>query len=265
MLPPAITSVSKGSEKLLAWTFPEAPADTEYPGFEEACAHYPATDFPLFCNAYLELCREDLSGKLAIELACGQGDLAVCLARRFPEARVVAVDRYPEAGAAIREAHGRGEVPNLEYHCGDAMDLSFLADATADLIFGQAALHHLAHNAQGLSLESSRALKPGGRLLFLFEPLGHNWLVSCVRSIQVSRHQMADESNLFESVFREILRNFSRCEVQSFNLSGYFLKGIPGSLAVKASRIANQFDRFLARSFPKAPIFGANGNIIFFR
>ncbi|MFZ4599885.1 MAG: class I SAM-dependent methyltransferase [Terrimicrobiaceae bacterium] len=249
--------------KAVSWFFPEAPADTTFAGFEEACAHYPATDFPLFCHAYAELCRVDLSGGLAIELACGRGDLAVCLARRFPKARIVAVDRYPEAGAAIREAHARGQVPNLEYHCGDAMDLAFVTDGTADLVFGQAALHHLAHSSQALSIESSRALKPGGRLLFLFEPLGHNWAVACVRAIQVSRHEMCDESNLFDSVFREILRNFSSCEVQSFNLSGYFLKGIPGGLAVKAARLANQLDRFLAETFPKAALFGANGNIVF--
>jgi SAM-dependent methyltransferase len=250
-------------EKPISWFFPEAPAETTFAGFEEACAHYPSTDFPLFCHAYAELCRVDLNGKLAIELACGRGDLAVCLARRFPGARIVAVDRYPESGAAIREAHARGEVKNLEYHCGDAMDLSFVPDGSADLIFGQAALHHLAHSMQALSIECSRALKSGGRLAFLFEPIGHNWAVACVRTIQVSRYQMCDESNLFDSVFRGMVREFASCEVQSFNLSGYFLKGIPGGLAVGAARLANRFDRFLAKIFPTAPMFGANGNIVF--
>lgn len=260
---PSVGSLSTG--KSLTWAFPEAPASASFPGFEQACRHYPPTDFPLFCLGYGELCREDLSGKVAIEMACGRGDLAVCLASRFPKARIIAVDRYPEAGAAIREAHSRGEVPNLEYHCGDALDLTFAANNSANLVFGQAALHHLAHNMAALSAESYRVLAPGGRLLFLFEPLGHNWIVSCVRAIQISRHQMCDESNLFESVFREILRNFSRCEVQAFNLSGYFLKGLKGNFAVRSARLANKFDRLFGKLSKKAPLFGANANVIFYK
>lgn len=261
----APSAISSSTGKSLTWTFPEAPAAPFYAGFEQACRHYPPTDFPLFCRGYEELCRKDLSGKLAIELACGRGDLAVCLAARFPKARIIAVDRYPEAGAAIREAHNRGEVPNLEYQCGDALDLSFASDCSADLVFGQAALHHLAHNMAALSVESCRVLTPGGRLLFLFEPLGHNWIVSCVRAIQISRYQMCDESNLFESVFREILRNFSSCEVQTFNLSGYFLKGLKGDLAVRVTRLANKLDRLLGRLFKKTSQFGANANVIFYK
>lgn len=235
------------------------------PGFEAACAHYPVTDFPLFCHAYGELCREDLTGKTAVELACGRGDLAVALARRFPGGRVIAVDRYPESGSAIREAHARGEVLNLEYLCGDAQDLSFLGEASVDLIFGQAALHHLVNDFLTLSLQTTRALKPGGRLLFLFEPIGHNWMVSCVRAIQVARHEMADESNLFFSTFRELARPFARVHVQCFNLCGYFLKGIPSSWATSLARFANRLDRAIASIWPGATKFGANANIIFFR
>lgn len=253
------------ADVILTSEFPVAPERTSIPGFESACAHYPVTDFPLFCHAYGELCREDLTGKTAVELACGRGDLVVALAKRFPESRIIAVDRYPESGASIREAHARGEVLNLEYVCGDAQDLGFLAESSVDLVFGQAALHHLANDVMTLSLQTSRILKPGGRLLFLFEPMGHNWFVSSVRSIQVARHEMCDESNLFFSTFREIGRMFERVHVQSFNLCGYFLKGIPSGLAIPLARLANGIDRAIAGFWPGATKFGANANIIFFR
>jgi methylase of polypeptide subunit release factors len=100
---------------VLTAEFPEAPNISEaVSGFESACAHYAKSDFPLFYHAYAELCREDLSGRRVVELACGRGDLAVCLARRFPLADITAVDRYPEAGEAIRDAHARGEALNLK-------------------------------------------------------------------------------------------------------------------------------------------------------
>jgi len=250
---------------ILTSDFPAAPAATMIPGFEAACAHYPVTDFPLFCHAYGELCREDLTGKTAVELACGRGDLVVALAKRYPGSCIIAIDRYPESGASIRAAHGRGEAQNIKYVCGDAQDLAFLSDASVDLVFGQAALHHLANDVATLSLQTRRVLKPGGRLLFLFEPMGHNWLVSCVRSIQVARHEMGDESNLFFSTFRELALPFDRVHVQSFNLCGYFLKGIPSSWATSLARLANRLDRAIASIWPGATKFGANANIIFFR
>lgn len=265
-MPLILDDIRKDRESVpITSDFPAAPPQTSVPGFEEACRHYPITDFPLFCSAYAELCRVDLTGKTAVELACGRGDLAVCVAKKFPAGRIVAVDRYPESGAAIREAHARGDVPNLEYHCGDAQDLTFLGEASVDLVFGQAALHHLANDVLTLSLQTSRVIKPGGRLLFLFEPLGHNWLVSCIRAIQVARHEMTDESNLFFSTFREIGRTFDRVHVQSFNLSGYFLKGIPSPLAAPLARLANHLDRSIAAVRPNATKFGANANIVFYR
>jgi len=233
--------------------------------FKNAAAHYPPSDFPLFSCGYLELCREDLSGKTAVELACGRGDLAVALAEFFPKARIIAVDRYPEAGAAIREAHQSGKVPNLEYLCADASDLSTLPGESADLIFGQAALHHLANDINAIRSVTGRILKPGGRLIFLFEPLGHNWVVACVRAIQISRHTMADESNLFFPTFQEIGRPFSKIEVQSFNLCGYALKGLKGNQGIRLAKICNALDRGIAKIWRQAPKFGANANIIFWK
>ncbi len=249
----------------LTSNFPLAPEEIYFPGFQEACQHYPATDFLIFATGYAELCSVDLNGEVVVELACGRGDLAVALARRFPSARIVALDRYPDAGGAIVEAHQRGEVPNLEYRCGDAQDLSHFENASVKLVFGQATLHHLANDTAKLRSETSRILMPGGRLVFLFEPLGHNWMVACVRAIQVARKEMGDESNLFFSTFREIGRSFERVHIDSFNLTGYLLKLFASKHAVPLARLTNRMDRLISRVYPDATKFGANANIFFFK
>jgi len=53
--------------------------------------------------------------------------------------------------------------------------------------------------------------------------------------------------------------------MSNYNLSGYFLKGIPTSGLVEPARLANQIDRFLAETIPEAALFGANGNIVFMK
>ena len=244
---------------------PENSAFLRLVAFKMAAAHYPASDFPLFSCGYTELCRENLSGKSVVELACGRGDLAVALAEQFPDAKILAVDRYPDAGSAIREAHAAGKAKNLEYLCSDAVNLPVIRDSSVDLVFGQAALHHLANDVSAVRNEAHRILKPGGRLVFLFEPLGHNWFVACVRAIQVSRQEMGDESNLFFSTFDEIGQTFTKIEVQSFNLTGYFLKAFKGKSGLSLARFCNKLDRAISRFWTNAPKFGANANIIFWK
>ncbi len=109
-------------------------------------SHYAPSDKPLFTSGYNALCNIDLAGKRVLEVCCGRGELAVQFAKAWPETEVIANDRYPEAGQFIKNAQNRGEVSNLIYECGDALALTTHADASLDLIFGQAALHHLAHD-----------------------------------------------------------------------------------------------------------------------
>jgi len=227
----------------------------------QACTKYSPSDQSLFVDGYAALCRTDLSGGRALELCSGQGKLTKGLAEVFPGAEVIGLDLYLPTGPEIEDATTR--MPGLSYVKGNAFDLSRYADSSFDLVFGQAALHHLAHDAGGLCKEVLRILKPGGRLIFIFEPLGHNLAVAAIRAMRMAAHELPDESNLFISQFERMLdEGFSTCEVHVFNLFGYPLKAFPNSFRCIA-RLAERFDAIIFRHFPAMLRYGANCNVIF--
>jgi SAM-dependent methyltransferase len=227
--------------------------------FQGGC-HYPASDKSVFTAGYNTLCGDGLNGKRVLEVCCGRGELALQLARAFPEMQLVANDRYDSSAEVLRMAQQHGEATNAMFFKGDALNLPELESGSFDVIFGQAALHHLAHNLDAVREEYSRLLKPGGRLVFIFEPFGHNLFVACVRAIRIARAEMGDESNLHLAGFEEVARGFSRCEVQSFNLLGYVMKAAGEGAG---ARLVNQIDTYLFQTFPPLKKYGANCNVVF--
>jgi ubiquinone/menaquinone biosynthesis C-methylase UbiE len=221
---------------------------------------FPATDRDLFLAGYSELCREDLKGGHALEICGGFGKLAAGLAGALPETRITGLDLYAASGPEVDAALARH--PNLEYVAGDAFDLSRYPDESIDLIWGQAALHHLSHNLDGISREAKRVLKPGGRLVFIFEPLGHNLLVAAIRAARMARHELGDESNLYFSQFERMAQSFSSAEIQVFNLLGYPAKALADRMATLASLI-QRADAWLFTRFPRLMRHAANCNVIF--
>ena len=225
-----------------------------------AVGGFPPSDRPLFLAGYSELCRDDLSGKRALEICGGFGKLAAGLAGAFPQAEVIGLDLYEASGPEIDEWKKR--LPGLSYLAGDAFDLSRFDDESFDLVFGQAALHHLSHDLDGISREVLRVLRPGGRLVFIFEPMGHNLLVAAVRAVNMARFELGDESNLYLSQFERMTKcGFSKCEVQMFNLLGYPMKALSDRFAFLTSAI-QKADAWMFRKFPKLLRYGANCNLI---
>jgi SAM-dependent methyltransferase len=225
-----------------------------------AIGGFPPSDRPLFLAGYSELCRIDLSGKRALEICGGFGKLAAGLAEGFPQAEVIGLDLYAASGPEIEERMKR--LPGLSYVAGDAFDLSAYGEASFDLVWGQAALHHLAHDIDGLCEQVSRVLKPGGRFVFIFEPMGHNLLVAAIRAVRMAQGELGDESNLYLSQFERMSKHFSICEVQMFNFLGYPMKAVSDRFGFLSSAV-QQLDSWLFRSFPKLLRYGANCNVIF--
>jgi SAM-dependent methyltransferase len=240
---------------------PSAPFDPRAEAMLPAIGGFPPSDRPLFLAGYGELCSIDLNGGRALEICGGFGKLAGLLAETFPAAEVIGLDLYAASGPEIEERLKR--LPGLSYVAGDAFDLSAYADDSLDLVWGQAALHHLAHDPEGLSRQVLRVLKPGGRFVFVFEPLGHNLVVAAIRAVNMARHELGDESNLYLSQFERMLNTgFSGCEVQVFNLLGYPMKAFSDRLAFLSTAI-QKLDSWLFRKFPKLLRYGANCNVVF--
>ena len=225
-----------------------------------AIGGFPPSDKPLFLAGYHELCRIDLNGLHALEICGGAGRLAAHLAEGFPEGKITGLDLYAASGPEITA--WLEKLPHLSYVAGDAFDLSRFAPDSLDLIWGQAALHHLAHDTAGLRREALRVLKPGGRLVFIFEPMGHNLLVAAIRAVRMAKHELEDESNLYLSQFERMSEGFTSCEVQMFNFLGYPMKAVSDRFKLLSDSV-RRLDSWLFAKFPKLLRYGANCNVIF--
>lgn len=228
-----------------------------------ACGHYAGTD-ALFLQGYNLLLEDHDQDKKVLEVFCGLGDLSGLLGQnsRF---EILGIDISEENIRAARQKFQH--LPNVTFLCADAIDLSRYEQDSFDMIVGQAAMHHLAHDLESVSKEYSRLVKERGKVVFIFEPLGHNPLIAAVRAIRISRAEWLDESNLFESALRDFGSNFSRYEVYYFSLFAYVCKVLPGnSNATKwLYRKLNALDQKLFERYPRLRKFAANINVCYWK
>lgn len=244
----------------LEWYHPEPPFDSRSEKLLPGVGGFPPSDRQLFLAGYSVLCQALPPGGRALEICGGFGKLAAGLAKAVPDAEVIGLDLYAASGPEVDAA--LCECPGLSYVAGDAFDLSRYPDAHFDLVFGQAALHHLAHDIVGLRRELFRVLKPGGRLVFVFEPLGHNPWIAAIRAWRFARAELGDESNLFGHQFEHLGEGFSRAEVQVFNLLGYPMKALSDRFAALAEMVQT-IDHRLMKWFPRLHRMAANCNLVF--
>jgi SAM-dependent methyltransferase len=93
-----------------------------------------------------------------LDLGCGPGDLALELAHRLRDARIVGLDLSPSMmQIAARHATTDGR---LRFVVGDATALPF-SDGTVDVVVSTLSLHHWSDPA-AVFYEIARVLRPGG-------------------------------------------------------------------------------------------------------
>ncbi len=99
------------------------------------------------------------SAGLCLDIGCGKGELSQMAARRA--GRVIAVDL---ADKMIEQARSLHNAENIEYICGNVLDMTF-EDDSLDALITSATAHHLPYD---WLLEFSKStLKKGGRLIIL--------------------------------------------------------------------------------------------------
>ncbi len=104
------------------------------------------------------------AGKRVADLGCGEGYLALLLAR-FAE-KVVAIDQSPEMLKLVEEqAAEQGVSDRLDFRVGLIENLD-LAGADLDAVFLSQALHHTS-NPEDVVCAAAAAVKPGGQVVIL--------------------------------------------------------------------------------------------------
>lgn len=102
----------------------------------------------------INYCKETHCGfSLAVDVACGNGQSTVPLAKHFQ--KVIGVDV-----SKMQISQAPTDTPNISFCVGPAEDLSFIASETADLVTIATALHWL--DLDSFYPEVQRILKPGG-------------------------------------------------------------------------------------------------------
>jgi len=99
---------------------------------------------------------------LCVDIACGTGDVAFLLAKRYPEGRVEGLD-IAEPMLAIARDRNRGR--NLFFHRQDMCATGF-PEESVDIVTGSYALRNAPDLTRAVE-EIRRILKPGGTAAFL--------------------------------------------------------------------------------------------------
>ena len=118
--------------------------------------------------------------QLVMDIATGTGDLAIAMAKRIDDVRIMGVDLSEEM---LRVAQGKvlklGMAERISLTKGDAENLDMVASESVDAVtvaFGVRNFENLEH---GLG-ELYRTLKPGGKLIVLEFSIPRNKLVKWV-------------------------------------------------------------------------------------
>ncbi|HXH03797.1 MAG TPA: malonyl-ACP O-methyltransferase BioC, partial [Candidatus Competibacteraceae bacterium] len=138
-----------------------------------------------------------------LDVGCGTGEATQALAKRYPKARVIGLDRSLGMLAVARR---RGTWwRRLPLVCGDAERLP-LADASIDLLFSNLLLHWC-NEPERVFAEFRRVLRPGGLLMFsTFGPdtlteLRQSW-VAADGGRHVHVHRFIDMHDLGDALLR---------------------------------------------------------------
>lgn len=118
--------------------------------------------------------------QLVMDIATGTGDLAIAMAKRIDDVRIMGVDLSEEM---LRVAHGKvlklGMAERISLTKGDAENLDMVASESVDAVTVAFGVRNFENLEQGLG-ELYRTLKPGGKLIVLEFSIPRNKLVKWV-------------------------------------------------------------------------------------
>jgi SAM-dependent methyltransferase len=144
----------------------------------------------LYQAALAELTRLPLSGLRVLDYGCGPSDWGVMMATEG--AQVTLLDLSETAiQLGLKRARANGVAHLVTGVARDASDLSCFADASFDLVFANAALHHTL-KYPGAWDELLRVMARPSRLV-LAETLGNNPMLNLARRVRAALSRQQEE------------------------------------------------------------------------
>lgn len=188
----------------------------------------------------------DARGLDVLDFGCGTGTNSTLLAARG--ARVTSMDISPDLLVIAKqrvELAGFGE--SIGTLCASAHALP-LPDASVDLVFGAAILHHL--DLALTAAEVHRVLKPGGRAIFM-EPIRNSRTLAALR--RLIPYQAADVSPFERPLRHDEIHSFAASftwqQARSFRLP--FVPALRMALPKSAESWIFRTDRALLQRWPR--------------
>ena len=202
-----------------------------------------------------ELSRQPLAGLRVLDYGCGPADFGLWMATEG--AHVTLLDLSPLAiELGLKRAQASGVAHRVRGVAADASSLPMLEDASFDLVFACAALHHTMKYPGALE-ELARVMTPGARLA-LCETWGGNPLLNAARAIraklQGEREEQGEDIILSHKELELLEPWFDGLQVRHLNLLAMgkrLLRGRFQSAAARATVTAlESVDRALLALLP---------------
>jgi SAM-dependent methyltransferase len=200
-------------------------------------------------NAARPLCV----GKDVLDYGCSFGEASLFF-KSCGATSVEGIDISPVAVSGATRAADAAGVTGVRFQVMNAEVLDF-PDASFDLVFGVAILHHLDLNTA--CAELARVLRPSGTAVFL-EPMGHNPFINLVRRATPAA-RTEDEHPLLNRDFAVLRGHFNTVGTEHINLLTLLtapLVGVPGREPLR--RWLDSADRALLRALPGVGKFAWN-------
>jgi SAM-dependent methyltransferase len=160
----------------------------------------------------------DIRGLWVLDAGCGDGWLSVILAKLG--ARVDGFDISREAVATARHrAEANGTAGATRFNVASFYSLPY-ADASFDIVIGQAVLHHL-RDKQRAAAQLHRVMRAGARAVFC-EPFGDSLWLERLRLLVPVPSGAPDDPTQWSEQFKyrdlEAFRDLFDVEIQEFQL-----------------------------------------------
>jgi len=142
---------------------------------------------PRLSTERMRIAGQVKDGEKVVDMFAGIGPFSILIAKRFPLARVVAIDKNPVAIKYLRENARLNKIKNIEIKEGDALE-EVMGISNADHV-----IMNLPHSAMEFIDAAMGIIKRGGVIHF---------------------YAISHEADLFDGIFKEIEEHASRAGLQ---------------------------------------------------